>query len=231
MAALIDLWSFIWSWYNLPFTLSILVCLLLSALQFTGWLGDELELDSDLDADADLDAELEVEADSDFDSDGSAPTSVLDFMGIGRVPLTLWLMVFTAAFGITGWMINRLWLQVTQNDLWGYMIVLWGVTSFISLFITSRFAGVLARILPSLTTTATSKEQLVGRVARVISPKVDGTYGQVRVQDAAGTRMTLFAITSKNSPPISRDTEVVLVDFDPERRIYTVMPLDHGLSI
>jgi membrane protein implicated in regulation of membrane protease activity len=211
MDILSALWAFIWAGYNLPFTIALIVCLFLSGLQFTGLGGDDdSDLDADGDVDGDADADTDTDADADGDADGTPFTAILDFMGFGRVPLTIFLLLFTMVFGLSGWITTRL-------------IFLW------SGFVTGRLARLMAQIIPSTTTTATGRDELVGRVGRVASPQVDTKYGQVKVRDAAGTLLTFFAVTPADELPIARDREVILVDFDPQRKLYTVVPLNNPL--
>ncbi|MGB0383386.1 MAG: hypothetical protein ACPGWR_01060 [Ardenticatenaceae bacterium] len=239
MSTLSELWSFIWTWYNLPFTLSIIFSLFLSALQFTGLLGDVVDFDGDVDvdfdADVDVDADLDLDGDMDADAvpelvegvggSGGGLRALFDLLGIGRVPLMLLLLLFSATFGLLGWVLSNLWLTTVGSEQWFFFVGLWIVTFVISAVISGRLGGVIAKLVPSISTTAKSNEQLVGKVAKVISPRVNERYGQVRVYDAAGTSLTLFAVIPKNNTPIPRDTEVVLADFDPERKVYTVVKL------
>ena len=54
MANLKQLWEFIIAWYNLPFTIALLLFTALAMMQFFGLDQDpEAEFDADLDADAD----------------------------------------------------------------------------------------------------------------------------------------------------------------------------------
>lgn len=224
MSGLQELWAFIWGWYNLPFSLSLIVCTFLSLLQFIGWVGDEFDLDHDADADGDLDHDADADGHGFFGSF----TTLTDFLGVGRVPLTLLLLIFSASFGLVGWLLNMAWLEVAGLPASPLLLIVWPVAFALSLLLTSRLGRGIARLLPPLTTTATSKEELVGRVARVISPQVDDSYGQVRLRDAAGTLITVFAVTLRDTSPIARDTEVVLLEFDSQRRRYTVAPLLEG---
>jgi membrane protein implicated in regulation of membrane protease activity len=224
-----ELWRFLWASYNLPFTLSILLFLLLSTLQFVGLVDLDGDIDLDADADLDVDADADMDADADADGDGlESLTGILDLLGIGRVPLTVYLLMLTAVFGILGWTASALAQGLPGLATTPITCALWGGTLALSLLLTSRLARVFAPMIPSLYTTATSREQLVGRAAKVISPQVDGKYGQVRLRDAAGTQITVFAVTPNPAEPILRDTEVVLIEFDPERKLYTVVPLDSG---
>lgn len=229
MSGLANLWAFIWSWYNLPFTLSIMFCMFLSALQFTGLLGDAFDFDADADMDADFDADVDFDGDADIDGGGGGLIGLLDFLGIRKVPLTVLLLLLSATFGISGWVLSFLWVNYVGLEQTIFFVGIWITASLIALVFGSRLAVTVARAVPSISTTATSKEGLVGRLAEVISPQISQSYGQVRVRDAAGTTITLFAVTPKDAKPIPRDRQVVLVEFDPKKRIYTVMPLEDDL--
>lgn len=225
MDALRDLWTFIWQWYNLPYTLSLLGTLFLGSLQFLG-LADDVGLgaDADLEVDGDLDAEL------DGDADGEAlfgpVAGLFDLLGVGRVPLTLLLLLLTSTFGFLGWTANQLWLGAGLPALWPFFVTGWVLVFALALLVTARLGLVVGGLVPPLTTSAATKEQLVGLPARVLSPTVTERYGQVRVRDGAGTLHTVFAVTPRSVPPIERDVDVVLVEFDPQKKLYTVVPLD-----
>ncbi len=216
------LWAFVWAGYNLPFTIALIVCVFLSALQFTGIVGDD---NGDLDPDSDIDGDADGDADGDGGLDGNPVTAILDFMGVGRVPLTIFLLLFTMVFGLSGWVTTRLIFGDNPAPFLPLILGVWLTVFIWSGFVTGRLARLMAQLVPSTTTTATQRDQLVGRVGRVASPLVDAKYGQVKVRDAAGTLLTLFAITPADEIPIRRDSEVILVDFDPQRKLYTVVPL------
>jgi hypothetical protein len=65
--------------------------------------------------------------------------------------------------------------------------------------------------------------RLVARKGRVISPQVDQTYGQVKVRDPGGTLITVFARVDSDKPPIPRDAEVYLVDYDADKKVFTIV--------
>jgi hypothetical protein len=224
------LWAFVWSGYNLPFTIALIVCLFLSGLQFVSGGMEDGDSDSDTDTDSDSDGESDNEAEGEGDHDGDNPiTALLDFMGLGRVPLTIFLLLFTMVFGLSGWLTTRFLFPDGATPAW---LMIAGVRLGVlvwSGFITGRLARLMAQLIPSTTTSATQRDELVGRVARVASPRVDSKYGQVKVRDAAGTLLTLFAVAPPDELSIVRDQEVILVEFDPRRKVYTVVPLEKPL--
>ena len=262
-----NLLSFITAWYNLPFSILLILCVLLGVLQLVGLGGEGSEHDADADTDADAgidhDADLDHDADIDHDADlghdadldhdlghdldhdvshdvdhdmdhggdhgadaGSPGVlSVLAFIGMGKAPLAVVLLTLFGSIGILGWLLNSLALGAFGSYPG---IVFAGVLPATLLgggLISSRITRFIGRALPPISTTATRAQALVGRRGAVTSPFVDAKYGMVRVRDQAGTMISVFAVYT-GSEPIKRGSEVVLVSYDAQRRIYTVAPID-----
>lgn len=245
MQALTELWTFITAWYNLPFSLALLAFLGLAVLQFIGLggehdadadadldhdldLGHDVDLDHDLDIDHDLDVDHELDHDLDHDvghdvEGGPAWLEMLHFLGVGYAPLTMVLLVLLGSFGLSGWIINRLalgWLPIYPG--WALALVL--ITALAAAaWITSRTARLIGRAIPSFASSAVSASQLVSRRGWVVSTQVDQSYGQVKIRDSGGTLITVFAKVDPDKPPIPRDSEVYLVDYDAASKVYTVV--------
>jgi len=234
----------IFAWYNLPFTLMLLLCGVLTALQLVGLGGDgdadadfdaDFDLDADVDLDANFDAGMDVDANADLDADadvdadldgGDAPDllSVLAFLGVGKAPLLVVLIILLGSIGILGWTMNSVMTAVFPTyPAWAFLITL-PVALVGGGLVSSRLSRLIGRALPSISSTATAATGLIGRRGAVISPRVDGAYGLVRVRDQGGTLINVFAITAENDP-IGRQTEVVLVDYDAQNKRYTVVPI------
>jgi hypothetical protein len=106
--------------------------------------------------------------------------------------------------------------------LLGVVAVAFGVGGWF----TKRTARFISRALPSFSSTATPLKRLVGRRGRVSSAHVDQTYGQVKVRDPGGTLITIFAVVDPGKPVIACDTEVYLVEYDPVKKVFVVVPAD-----
>lgn len=246
-----ETFSFISVWYNLPFTIMLGLCILMAALQLLGLGGDgETDVDTDLDVDVDFDADIDLDVDVDFDADidfdadvdldgdldvdsdinadvhleAPGVLSLLAFLGVGKAPLLVVLLILLGSSGILGWILNSL-VQTLFNSYpgWAFALVL-PLTFIGSGFISSRTARFIGRALPPISTTATSVANLVGRRGVVISPSINQKYGLVRVRDRGGTQINVFAIT-QDDQEISRQTEVALVDYDPAQKRYAVTPI------
>jgi len=208
-----SMFGFLLTWYNTPFIAALGCCLVFALLQLIGGFGDQ---DADLDSDVDIDADADV--------DGGLFEDALSMLGIGRVPLTLVLMVFLGCFGAAGLLLN----SVAVNVFGGYpSIALWLVLSgslFIAVLLTNRISRWLGKLAPD-TTTAISFEQLVGRVGVVVSPSISSTYGRVQVRDNFGSLHTVFAVIAGDEP-IRERNEVALIGYDATKRCFLVQPLD-----
>jgi hypothetical protein len=108
-------------WWNLifllPFGLALMYLALytLSGVTFgDGDLDHSFDADHDLGADAghDLEADHDMDADHDPGNDGpasghaSGPLAALSWLGVGRVPLSILLMVLLLTWGVVGFVAN-----------------------------------------------------------------------------------------------------------------------------
>ncbi|MCL4872164.1 MAG: DUF1449 family protein [Anaerolineae bacterium] len=237
---LTETWSFITAWYNLPFSILLFLCLILTGLQLVGLGGEQdsdVDLDSDLDTDFDADADADFDADSDLDGDSSldqaddldtgsgfSALNILAFIGVGKAPLFVVLIILFGAVGILGWVFNSL-VESLFASYPSLVIAPVGLLSFLGGgLISSRVARFIGRALPPVSTTATAMKDLVGRSGVVLSRQLDNNYGLVRVRDKGGMPINVFAVV-QSEEPIPQDSEIVLVSFDPEEKRYTATRL------
>ncbi len=230
---LTNLGGFITAWYNLPFTVLLGVGALLAALQLIG-LGGDPDTEPDLDGEADLEVAQDLATDQDLDTDSdadseaeaeahpTAPTlSLLAFLGVGKAPLMVVLLILFGTLGILGWSANALVAAVFGN----YPALMLAVTGPAALlgaaFITSRLARWIGKALPPISTTASEAEALVGRLGVVISPYVDERYGQVHLRDSGGTLISIFAVGDHHEM-LQRGDTIAIVSYQPGRKCYVV---------
>jgi hypothetical protein len=145
---------------NLPFSVALLVMLMIGAVEALG-LGAaaaHLDTDADLDGGGDL----------------------LGWLGVGRVPLLMLLVLFLAFFGFAGLAVQQfagpltLWIAVPA-------------AAAAALPLTGLGARGLARIMPGDETTAISLDSLVGRKGTItVGTARRGSPAQARVKDVHG---------------------------------------------
>lgn len=155
---------------NLPFAGAGLLLIALMILQLSGLTDFAPDLDTDMDGDV--------------DGYGTAD-GLLSFLGLGRLPLMIWLALFLLSFmligyigqqfvrGITGWLLSP-WLAGPTAALLGIPL-------------TAILARPLGRIMPKDETTAVSIDSLVGRFAVLgTGTAKPGSPARARVVDVHG---------------------------------------------
>ncbi|WP_394652478.1 OB-fold-containig protein [uncultured Sphingomonas sp.] len=117
--------------------------------------------------------------DADFDSD------LLGWLGIGRVPLLILLVLYLASFGLIGLIGQQL-----SHDLLGGLQPLWiaaPAAAIVALPATGVAARLIGGLVPQDHTTAIPIEDLVGRPATIqIGRATPGSPARARVVDRFG---------------------------------------------
>ncbi|UIJ44687.1 YqiJ family protein [Sphingomonas cannabina] len=153
---------------NIAFVSAIVLMALIGVVQLVG-------LGGDLDADADADADLHAGISGDL----------LSWLGVGRLPLLMLLVVFLTLFGLVGLIGQQL-----SRDLTGALLTPWiavPAAALAALPLTGLAARGLARILPRDFTTAVPLEVLVGRTAHILTGRASrGSPARARVEDQWG---------------------------------------------
>lgn len=151
---------------NLPFSVALLVMLMIGAAEAVGLGAGAVHLD----------------AHGDVHADGG---DLLGWLGVGVVPLLIVLVVLLAWFAMIG-----IGLQQLASSLWGGPLSPWLAASAAlagALPLTGIGARGLARLLPGDETTAISVEALVGRRAEIVVGEARrGSPARARVRDAHG---------------------------------------------
>lgn len=150
---------------NIVFVSAILLMLLIGAAQLIGLGGDW--------------------GDADFDADADAGFDLLGWLGIGRLPLLMLLVLFLAIFGVLGLIAGQFAQDWTGAALTPWIAVP-GV-AIVALPLTGLAARGLARILPRDFTTAVPLEVLVGTTAQIVTGRARmGSPARARAQDGHG---------------------------------------------
>jgi hypothetical protein len=234
---------------NVPFTIVLGITVLFALLQLTGVLGllaggGDHDGDHDVDADADADADAEADADADADGDadndadgdqdhdhgggGGGGRAVLLALGVGKVPLSILWQTFALTFALVGITANALYdtytgALPTRTLLWTLPLALAA-----GLGVTRVVGGTLGKVLANPEQMATSRRELVGQTGVVISSKVDGEFGEVRIRDKTGHVVRVICTTDADTAAIPEGREVVVVDYDRDKDRIRVAALDEG---
>lgn len=195
--------------HNLPFAISFGVMVLALVLQLIG-LGDV-----DFAGDADIDVDLDVDA-PDFDANAvEAPSAgfggaLLTLLGLGRVPLMVWLMVFLLLFTMIGLGIQQFATDLTGAPLYAALAALFSGGA--SLPLTSALVRPLGRLLPQDETSAVGLGSLVGRRGTITTGKAArGSPARTKVRDRFGHAHYVMLEPHEDASIIQQGDKVLLV--------------------
>lgn len=174
---------------NLVFVSALVLMLLIGGLQLIG-VGD-------------------FGVDPDVDAGGDAQLDLLGWLGFGRVPLLVLLVVFLALFGTLGLLLQLLLRDLAGGTLSGWIAVP-GV-AVASLPLTGLAARGLARILPGDHSTAVALEDLVGRPAQIVTGRArHGSPARARAEDPFG-QAHFVMVEPNTSDAVFEEGETVLL--------------------
>ena len=160
---------------NLPFAIALGLVALLAALQVVALLlGGPIGIGgADVDADVGLDLDVDLDMDADMDVDGGdvgtgpgALAGALDWLGVGKMPLSILLTLWAASFGLAGLTIQEIAQSLTGARLPMLLPSLLALGLSIPLLKISGMA--LRPILPRDETEAVSTQSLLGSEGEIV---------------------------------------------------------------
>jgi membrane protein implicated in regulation of membrane protease activity len=226
-------------WWNLIFLLPLGLALLylglytLSGVTFGDGDFDHgieidhgVEIDHELSADAGHDLDADNDLDAEHDADGS-PTAghessaltALSWLGVGRVPLSILLMVMLLTWGVVGFVANA--ALEKRGALAACLSV--PLAAAISLVTTRVVASLIGRYLPLFETTARRRHDLLGSVGEAIFP-IDRKFGMVVVRDTTGDLYQVPCRVPPDADPIPKGARVQLIVYNAKLRLFYVAP-------
>lgn len=179
---------------NLPFSVALMVMVLIALVEAVGLGASVAHLDMDADVHAgDLD--------------------LLAWLGIGRIPLLMVIVVFLALFGLLGLAVQQAAAALAGAPLSGW--VAGPAAAVAALPLTGLCARGLARIVPQDETTAVSLDTLVGKRGTItIGTARRGSPAQARVRDAFGQVHYVMVEPHDEAHPIAEGETVLLARRD-----------------
>jgi hypothetical protein len=181
---------------NFAFSTALVLMLLIGAVETLGFGFSAVG--------ADLDA-------ADGDVESAAP--LLEWLGFGRLPLLMLVVVALASFALAG-----ITIQLVASKLAGELLTapLASLTAaLVALPMTALITRLLARILPADETTAVHLDSLVGRRGRiVVGTAVAGSPARARVRDAFGQSHYLLVEPNLPGNALAAGDEILLVGRD-----------------
>lgn len=186
--------------YNLPFAAALVLMVMLAVVQVVGladFLGD---VDADFGADIDGDAAISA----------GPLDGLFSVIGLGRVPLMVWLVLFLGLFAALGVGIQELAIGFTGGPLDRWLAAVCAAGA--ALPVTGAIARPLGRILPHDETTAVSTDTLVGRRAVITDGTArSGSPARARVADMHGHPHHVMVEPHETTGELRSGEEVLLV--------------------
>ena len=187
--------------YNMPFAAALVFMLLLAIAQMIG-LTDGLDADADLDIDADVDGDSAIEA--------GALDGLFTLLGIGRVPLTIWLALYLFLFAGIGIGVQSLADSLTGSPLYVWLAAL--IAGGGALPATGILARPLGASVPQDHTTAVSTASLVGRRAQITDGIARaGSPARAKVKDVHGQTHHVMVEPHEEASELHSGDHVLLV--------------------
>ncbi len=211
----------------------------------------DVHVDADVDAHADLDAHADVDSDLDADADADVDhalhsvdhvatadhghglaghkdvplhTTVLTFIGVGRAPVGLVLMILLMTWGCIGFVTNNALRPVVSAD-WMVALASLPLAAVGSVWVTNGIARLVARYLPSTETSAHKRRDLCGLVGEALYG-ITPEFGMAVVRDRHGNRFQVACRVGQDAAPVDKGNPVLLVRFDETDQKFIVVPYE-----
>jgi membrane protein implicated in regulation of membrane protease activity len=201
----------------------------------------DLDADADVDADADagVDNHIHADADADADADTDVEThagaggaadaahvpfhvAAMGFLGVGRVPVSLVLMVLLMTWGTTGFLVNQLAFDRLGRG-WHVAALSIPAAALASLAFTRMLVRAMDRWVPLNETSARRRHDLLGSVGRALYP-ISGQFGLVTVRDDRGELYQVPCRVAPDGDPIAKGAAVRLVSYSAKTKSFYVTP-------
>ena len=161
-----------------------------------------------------------VDHDMDADGDGHVDHPLLDFLGIGRCPFSIVLMVWCFLYALSG-MVVVLILRAFYAPGLVVGVVAYPTAAVASLLCTGLVARVVSRLMPTNETYVESEAEHIGALGTATCG-FDGGVGFVQVRDASGTIHEMKAVNAEPTKPIQNGDTILVVDYEAAERTFKI---------
>jgi hypothetical protein len=166
----------------------------------------------------DADGAHDAHHDADHDADGGILAKTLQILGVGRVPLTILIMIGSLVFGGVGIITNTILSSL------GLVPALYAPISIAVAFVggvslTGSAARLLDRLMPTTETYLVSRHDFVGCTGTLLLP-ADPTSGYAQVKDPEGNVHNIKCRTVRGELP--KGAEILIIEYDERTSTYVV---------
>ncbi len=193
-----------------PFALALALVLGLVVLEVVLMaLGLSMTMDE-----GDVDIEPDFEPDTEIDAEATdtpeTPGNLLSWLGIGHVPVAIWVAAFLTAFGLTGFALQAAVVAVLGVPLPAGIAAIIAVIP--ALAISSRFARLLGRLIPKFESTAISTRSYGGRRGVItVGTARRGNPAQARFTDGHGNIHYTQVEPLDDAATLPQGTEIAII--------------------
>ncbi len=133
----------------------------------------------------------------------------LGWLGLGKVPLLVIIILFLSCFGFTGLVIHKVFYETFNFYLTNLIVS--GVSLFSALILTRKVGNWIGKVIPKTTSTAVTTCSLIGKVATIDSGDAcNNLAAEAHVKDDFGVRHNILVKPMKNSL-IKQGSKVILI--------------------
>jgi len=143
---------------------------------------------------------------------------MLEMLGVGRVPVTVVVMMASLLFGGTGIILNRILASLNlPAALYGAAAV--GGALVMTAALTGWATRLLGRIMPTTETYVVTRHDFAGCTGKLLLP-ADATSGYAQVKDREGNVHNIKCRTV--GAALAKGQEILVVEYDDETKTYVV---------
>lgn len=173
----------------------------------------------------DIDADMDVDVEADVPHAGGALHAILNFLNIGKVPLTIIISLMALKMWVFALIYNSI-LGGWAAGLFAGAAILFGIVAFlvfffVSLFLTGMSTAPLKKLFEIHTTTGGA--ELLGMDCVVKSSKVTSSFGQAEIQ--INNSFMLLSVRCDEENQLSKGDTAVVASYDAEKNIYQVVTI------
>ncbi len=145
-------------------------------------------------------------------------------LGIGRVPITVILMIMSFIFGSTGLIANAA-LEPILTSPYLYGPASFVIATVVAFLLTGKCARFVNRRMPSTESYNVEKRDFVGTTGTLLL-NTDTHFGLARVADSKGGVYDVTVRTDNGE--LQKGKKILIIDYDQESDTYTVEANDAG---
>lgn len=166
----------------------------------------------------DLLPDFEVEYEVEHPGHMGPLAHLFSWLSIGKVPFMVLLVIFLVCFGLAGYMVQILSIQVFGAMISGWMACVPAL--FLGFLGMSRIGSLVAGIIPKDQSNAASRKDLLGAVGKVVRGAKYGTPAEAKALDLSA-RIHYFLIEpDQEGVDLERDDEILVVRLKEGSPIY-----------